>query len=118
MDLRAGGMDRDDVAKAQRGMGGLDPDGIGGDKTKGRTDELLRRNVDWSDITWPKSPAIPTPPNAKIAARELVDYVNVYGGKRRPRIRKYQRVMGMRSTPGRIGPATRAKVMELIGVEL
>lgn len=117
-DLRAGELNRDGVARAQRGMGGLDPDGIGGGKTMGRTEQLLKRSVDWSTITWPRTPSIPTPPSAKIAARELVDYVHTYKGSRRPRIRKYQRVMGMSSTPGRIGPATKRKVMELIGVKL
>jgi len=117
-DLRAGELNRNGVAKAQRAMGGLDPDGIGGGKTMGKVEALLKRSVDWSDISWPRTPSIPKAPSAAIAARELWDYVHVYKGKRRPRIRMYQRTMGMKSTPGRIGPSTRARVLELTELEL
>ena len=107
------GRDRAVVAKYQRKMDGLDPDGLPGQVTWARARTLLGRSPAWRPPLSVTGPA-PSPSDPKAAANELADYLTVYSGNRRDRIAAYQSVLGL-GADGLIGPKTRARVLELTG---
>lgn len=112
---RQGDPSRDDVSRLQWTMG-LDTDGLIGDDTRDKTQELLKRSVNWPPHV-PTTGGAPAGDSAEDAARRLVRYVRTYHGTRSERISAYQRALGLPPV-GSVGPQTKSKVLQLTGVQL
>jgi hypothetical protein len=111
--VEQGGTNRSEIAVFQRGMKRLDPDGHPGPKTQRRASKLgFPPREEWPNIM-PGGP--PSIPKRRMAARELRAYLDVYGGKRKDRIRAYQKRMGGITADGIAGRKTRARIAEILG---